>query len=82
MNTVENIYSSLSSGYAGQATIRGGVVLQVKFDSLTPDQLEYVRLCSRTDFFQLVWMVELMNQGLTFDESVKRYLTNKQKILI
>lgn len=59
---------------AGTATVNGGLICNVTFNNLDDKQREYCRLVAITNFHQLVWMAEYMNSGLSFEQSIVKYL--------
>lgn len=47
---------------------------------LTEKELEYVRLVSHTNFFQLIRTAVYMQEGLSFREATIKYLTIQKEI--
>lgn len=76
MNTVQPFYLGLGQGTRTYVT-------EVIFNPpLTPSQLSYARLCARTNFYQLVLMAKYMNEGMTFEEAVVKYLRKYEKPVV
>jgi hypothetical protein len=76
-NIIESIPSPLGklSGWERQSISGCGHVTQVIINTpMTDDEKKYAGLVARTNFFQLIRMAVYMNEGLTFRESVIKYL--------